>query len=443
MKKFYILIIGLIILSDASAQWIPQNSGTINNLYSFFFTDVNTGYAAGDAGTLLKTSDGGLNWTVQSSGTDSDLKAIYFPTALTGYAAGDGVIIKTTNGGETWLSLKDTIIANGTWISIDFTGPSTGYFAGSYYNLACILKTYDEGNNCSIIYQDQTPPPPHTLSSYLSSIHFIDPNTGFVAGQRTWDTGTTGGYTGLFFKSSNAGVDWDYANNNLEFHSFSSVCFTDSLTGYLISSIYIGWFCWIDSLIKTTDGGINWSKTNIGSITGNLNIKSIFFTDADTGFIVGIGINGKILKTEDGGESYFLQNSGTTKSLNSVFFTDSHTGYIAGDSGVILKTTNAGGSSAGIENPEFQSAKCKVQCYPNPTGNISHFSFNISQGQWVSLKIYNAQGQEVAVVLDEKLPAGEHTMRWDSGALPAGIYLYQLRVKSVGLVGAGKIVKVK
>jgi flagellar hook assembly protein FlgD len=57
------------------------------------------------------------------------------------------------------------------------------------------------------------------------------------------------------------------------------------------------------------------------------------------------------------------------------------------------------------------------------------------------LKIYNAQGQEVAVVLNEKLPAGEHTVRWDAGALPAGVYYYQLRAKGVEQVSAGKVVK--
>lgn len=362
MKKFYILIIGVIMLCGAKAQWVPQNSGTINNFNSLFFTDLNTGYAVGSEGTILKTSDGGLNWTDQSTGTDSVLHVIYFPTASTGYAAGDGILLKTTNGGETWVSLLDTVIANGTWYSIDFTDLTEGYVAGSYYNLACILKTYDEGNNWSIIYHDQTPPPPHTLSSYLSSIHFIDPDTGFVAGKRDWDTGTTWGHSGILFKSSNAGTDWDYIVNDLDFDSYSSLSFTDSDTGYVIGSIDLGWTNWADTLVKTTDGGTNWSTTNIGSVSSSgatIRFGSIFFTDPYTGFLV--GKDGKIFKTEDGGENYFMQNSGTTNRLNSVYFTDSKIGYIVGDSGKILKTTNGGGSSTGFENPEIKSPKFKVQ----------------------------------------------------------------------------------
>jgi photosystem II stability/assembly factor-like uncharacterized protein len=442
MKKYFMLITGLIMLCGAKAQWIPQNSGTSNCLNSIYFTDANTGYAVGKEGTILKTSDGGLNWTVQSSGTDSVLNAIYFPTALTG----DGVILKTTNGGETWENLEDTLIANGNWYSVDFTDSNTGYFAGFYYSSgpwpwdekakACILKTFDEGNHWSFIYQDTDN---HTLVSYLSSIHFISPSTGFVAGERNWDTGTTWGHTGLLFKSSNAGVDWDYVNNNLDFDSYSSLSFTDSDTGYVIGSIDLGWTNWTDTLVKTTDGGTNWSKTNIGG-SGNQRINSIFFTNPDTGFLV--GRHGNILKTKDGGDNYLVQNSSTTIGLNSVYFTDSNTGYIAGDSGVILKTINGGGPSTGIENPEGQRSEIKVQSYPNPTDGITHFSFLISQSQWISLKLYNAQGQEVAVELDEKLPAGEHTVRWDACGLPAGIYFYRLTTDDRRLTtGTGKIVK--
>jgi len=56
------------------------------------------------------------------------------------------------------------------------------------------------------------------------------------------------------------------------------------------------------------------------------------------------------------------------------------------------------------------------------------------------LKVYNAQGQEVATVLDGPWP-GDQVVRWDASTMPAGIYFYQLRAKGVGQVGAGKIVK--
>ena len=45
--------------TNGGATWTSQTSGTIYRLYSVYFTDVNTGYAVGDGGIILKTITGG------------------------------------------------------------------------------------------------------------------------------------------------------------------------------------------------------------------------------------------------------------------------------------------------------------------------------------------------------------------------------------------------
>jgi hypothetical protein len=63
MKKFYILMVALLIVSGAMAQWVQQNSGTTSWLNSVFFTDANTGYVVGGdqyyspQGIILKTTE--------------------------------------------------------------------------------------------------------------------------------------------------------------------------------------------------------------------------------------------------------------------------------------------------------------------------------------------------------------------------------------------------
>jgi photosystem II stability/assembly factor-like uncharacterized protein len=341
MKKFFMLIIGLIMLCDARAQWIPQNSGTSNCLNSIFFTDANTGYAVGNAGTILKTSDGGLNWTTQSSGTNAYLSEIYFPTSSKGFAvgygiyAGHGILLVTSNGGETWEKLQDEIIDNGEWFSIDFINSFEGYIAGTYNGEGCILKTCDTGNNWSAIFIDVEDTSCYDVcGSTLNSIHFIDSITGFASGGYGCCSQTSYNAVNLLLKSSNAGVDWEQVNYSQNFDGIRSLFFTDPLTGYMIGGKRWGWAEGYDSLVKTIDGGINWFTSKIGTDTGYVQLTSLFFTDSDTGFIA--GSNGKIFKTEDGGESYLMQNSGSTHHLSSVYFTDNNNGYIAGDSGTIL-----------------------------------------------------------------------------------------------------------
>jgi hypothetical protein len=97
-------------------------------------------------------------------------------------------------------------------------------------------------------------------------------------------------------------------------------------------------------------------------------------------------------------------------------------------------------ASVGAEESAVGSRQSAVIAYPNPTHSSIEFRVSSIEYQWVTLKIYNAQGQEVAVVLDGKW-SGDQVVRWDASGLPAGIYFYQLRAKGVGQVGAWKIVK--
>jgi photosystem II stability/assembly factor-like uncharacterized protein len=56
------------------AQWFWQNPLPQGNpLSSVYFTDSNTGWAVGDAGTILRTTDGGNRWISQSSGATDNL----------------------------------------------------------------------------------------------------------------------------------------------------------------------------------------------------------------------------------------------------------------------------------------------------------------------------------------------------------------------------------
>ena len=87
----------------AFPQWrwqnpLPQGNG----LYSVCFTNSVTGYAVGDAGTILKTTDGGLNWTIFNMGPGYSLTSVCFTDENTGYAAGSGTILKTDDAGASW-----------------------------------------------------------------------------------------------------------------------------------------------------------------------------------------------------------------------------------------------------------------------------------------------------------------------------------------------------
>ena len=69
-------------------------------------------------------------------------------------------------------------------------------------------------------------------------------------------------------------------------------------------------------------------------------LNSIRFINNNTGWAV--GNTGTILKTTDAGTSWLRISSGTFNNLQSVFFVDSISGWVAGDNGTILRTTDGG-----------------------------------------------------------------------------------------------------
>ena len=91
------------------------------------------------------------------------------------------------------------------------------------------------------------------------------------------------------------------------------------------------------TIIKSTNGGIDWTIINIET---DKHLESVSFVDNAMGWAV--GENGTIIKTTDEGETWNSQSSRTTIWLRGVCFTDLNTGTAVGDSSIILRTTNGG-----------------------------------------------------------------------------------------------------
>jgi photosystem II stability/assembly factor-like uncharacterized protein len=80
-----------------------------------------------------------------------------------------------------------------------------------------------------------------------------------------------------------------------------------------------------------------WSPVDSGT-TSNLN--GAVLLDSGTGFVV--GDTGTILKSTDAGETWTPLTSGTSSTLHGVYFLDPNEGVAVGDGGTILRTTNGG-----------------------------------------------------------------------------------------------------
>jgi len=71
-----------------------------------------------------------------------------------------------------------------------------------------------------------------------------------------------------------------------------------------------------------------------------------------------------------------------------------------------------------------------MQNYPNPFNPTTTISFSLPTKSFVSLKVYDVLGNEVAVLLSDELPAGKFERQWNAAELPSGVYFYSLKAGS-------------
>lgn len=66
------------------------------------------------------------------------------------------------------------------------------------------------------------------------------------------------------------------------------------------------------------------------------------------------------------------------------------------------------------------------QNYPNPFNPTTNIEFYLPEQQAVKVEIFNVVGQRVAILLENVLQAGEHSIVWNASEMPSGIYIIQL-----------------
>ena len=92
----------------------------------------------------------------------------------------------------------------------------------------------------------------------------------------------------------------------------------------------------------------------------------------------------------------------------------------------------------GVREPEAQPTAFHLdQNYPNPFNPSTFISYSLPQDAFVTVKVYNALGQEVKTLVSRPQTANAHRIMWDgtsaSGQVaPSGMYVYRLSAVTAG-----------
>lgn len=291
------------------------------NSRDVYFINPNIGFVVGYNGDIYKTTDSGITWTKQNSGTTLHLHSVFFLNENVGFVSSQtmncldadcnkgSVLLKTTNGGETWT--KNFFPDYTRILSLKFFDDLKGIALIQTPDLLNsgdkkIALTSDGGKNWNLIEL--------AIKPTYDRLFFTD-NIVFVAGENQ-----------KIFKSSDFGYTWETIN-------------TPVAANYSIRNLYFlneneGIIDGVTNVYKTTDGGSNWTKTNYPFT----NFGTLHFFNENEGFNIESvwayeGGDFPVFKgsicyeTKDGGESWSKSDLITSINLGLTFFPRSDMGF--------------------------------------------------------------------------------------------------------------------
>ena len=107
---------------------------------------------------------------------------------------------------------------------------------------------------------------------------------------------------------------------------------------------------------------------------------------------------------------------------------------VATDRGQVVEVS----TTTATEIVDFRLGKA----YPNPFNPTTNLELAIPEAGYVSVKVYNLVGQEVATLVDGMMDANpSYTFQWNAGSLSSGVYL--VRAEGAGQISTQKITLLK
>ena len=106
---------------------------------------------------------------------------------------------------------------------------------------------------------------------------------------------------------------------------------------------------------------------------------------------------------------------------NTIPFTLGPNGSISYEGGSLL-VTSIESSVLNIPQSFFVD-----QNYPNPFNPSTTIRFGLPSSSYVTAKLFNLLGQEVATLYEGQLQAGEHKLLFEATNLTSGIYFYRIQ----------------
>lgn len=317
-----------------SDGWFAQSSGTSKDIRQISaISEYNAWVVTSETDMLLHTNDGGDTWNTVYMVDAGALALNYYGYCIrvtntnNVYVGGYNGYAYTTNGGTIWAK-KDVKTAIGLGAGdyfytndIFFYNTSIGWIVGSD---GLIAYTADGGTNWT--KQNWAKDPDKVTDADLRCVYFYDASNGWI-----------GGTNGVILMTTNGGADW-VLQSAPETQTILDIDFVTATKGFAVSSYY-------RSLYITENGGSNWNKYS-GTLP-TFYPYALDFVNTNTGWMAGYGYqhsaySGSIMRTNDGGNTWYMQSVEDPDYLYHMVMVDSDNGWAAGKAGTIQRTAMGG-----------------------------------------------------------------------------------------------------
>jgi hypothetical protein len=435
-------------LSRSNARCIVANSSVVHVVWSNQFGFLNLGL------NYKRSTDGGVSWGTNRQLTASPIFPVFPSVAVSGSFvhvisnnrdANDEIYYhRSTNAGVNWSSdIRLTNNAAGSWFPSVAASGSVVHVVWMderdgnweiYYKRSTDGGFTWETDKRMTNYPDESDVPSIAVSGSVVHLVWIDRRDNFDRQ--------------LYYKrSTDGGVSWS-ADTRLIFSNFDS--YDPSVTVYG-SVVHVVWSDYpeLDNeeiyYKRSIDGGLSWFPeirlTNyfedswFPSVAASGSVVHVVWMDERDG-------NWEIYYKHslDGGFSW----SSDIRLTNDINDSDHPCVAVSGSAvQVIWEDYRDGnweiyykrdptGSPFGIKNISSDIPKefSLSQNYPNPFNPSTNIKFNLPKNNYVTLKIYDDLGREIATLVNEQLKAGTYQVDWDGSSYASGVYYYQLVVSS-------------
>ncbi len=361
-----------------------------------------------DSAYVTYSSDGGTSWAHHTlPGTNAqvvDVYALGAASAVVGTRSGH--IMKTTDGGESWVTLMEQV--NARFGNLHFWDADNGLAITSdadRKSTALVYRTDDGGANWEQIAEVPARwPIDRTLT-------FFDRDHGWFASSNATLPSPS---EPVIIYTTDGGETWaeaEVSSQNVADISFLSVdrgfC-VDDMTGFVRRSI---------------NGGRNW-RSAFYPMSGQRNVAVQTFAGSDVIWIVS---DEAAWVSPDAGSSWKTTGLVAGGPLQDAVFADSATGWVVSTSGIVQKLTANPLLSATAPSRLPEGVRI-AGVHPQPVrGGDAVVTVVLDHRRHITLELYNSAGMQVLQISDGEVAEGESQFAFSTGHLPNGAYFLALR----------------